>query len=155
MLPTLLAMSGALLPQPTLSTRRDAVILGFTSAASFATPALAVGWDSIGLGNPKASKANPGGAGNLAQGNWWTPSSALDTDCEGKKVAPDTRLSKECIYEKKTAEIRARQLMADDNGRYKVAKLKQIEEQAALRAERDSADRAARKAAQAKYANRR
>lgn len=36
-----------------------------------------------GLGAPKASKANPGGAGN-AEGNWWTPSDVNPNDVEAK-----------------------------------------------------------------------
>ena len=103
------------------------------------------------LGAPAASKANPGGAGN-AEGDWWTPSKALDTDCEGNRVTARTVLTQECIYEKKVAEIKARQAISSENGRYKVEKLEKAEEQAAKRAEERAAKRAAAKAAQAKYA---
>merc|ERR1719378_1392323 len=62
----------------------------------------------VGLGAPKANRANPAGAGN-AEGNWWTPSTALDTDCDGRPVTALTKLTRECIYEKKVAEIKTRQ----------------------------------------------
>ena len=80
------------------------------------------------LGAPAASKANPGGAGN-AEGNWWTPSKALDTDCEGNRVTARTVLTQECIYEKKVAEIKARQAISSENGRYKVEKLETTNQQ--------------------------
>ena len=53
-----------------------------------------------GLGAPKANRANPAAGGN-AENNWWTPSYVLDTDCDGKKVTPTTKLSQECIAKKK------------------------------------------------------
>ena len=53
-----------------------------------------------GLGAPKANRANPAAGGN-AENNWWTPSYVLDTDCNGKKVTPTTKLSQECINKKK------------------------------------------------------
>ena len=53
-----------------------------------------------GLGAPKANRANPAAGGN-AENNWWTPSYVLNTDCDGKKVTPTTKLSQECIAKKK------------------------------------------------------
>ena len=53
-----------------------------------------------GLGAPKANRANPAAGGN-AENNWWTPSYVLDTDCDGNKVTPTTKLSQECINKKK------------------------------------------------------
>lgn len=70
-----------------------------TSAAAshiFPSPMLIAALQPDWLGKPSANKFNPGGAGN-AEGNWWTPSSALDTDCEGNKVTARTVLSQECI----------------------------------------------------------
>ena len=107
-----------------------------------------------GLGSAKASKANPGGAGN-AEGNWWTPSSALDTDCDGKPVTARNPLSQECIYQKKTAEIRARQAISEQNGQYKVEKLAAAEKRAAEAAEKKAAKAAEIRAQQAKYAAKR
>lgn len=73
-----------------------------------------------------------------AEGTWWTPSSALDTDCDGKPVKRNQRLSQECVYRKKTAEIRARQAQADAAGRVKLQKIEAYEAaqqaQAAMRA---------------------
>ena len=87
-----------------------------------------------GLGAPKANRANPGGAGN-AEGNWWTPSYVLDTDCDGNRVTPTTKLSQECIYKKKTEEIKQKQAINALNAEYKVEKLAQLEtECASLRA---------------------
>jgi hypothetical protein len=68
----------------------------------------------------------------VCTGNWWTPSSALDTDCEGKPVTAKTRLTQECIYEKKTAEIKARQGISEQNGRYKVEKVRLLPRPAPL-----------------------
>ena len=107
-----------------------------------------------GLGAPKASQANPGGAGN-SEGNWWTPSSALDTDCEGRKVTATNQLTKECIYEKKVAEIKARQQISAQNGAYKVEKLKEAEDKAAAKAAAKAQRDAETKARQEKYATRR
>eukprot|EP00322_Chrysochromulina_rotalis_P024996 CAMPEP_0115866396 /NCGR_PEP_ID=MMETSP0287-20121206/20225_1 /TAXON_ID=412157 /ORGANISM="Chrysochromulina rotalis, Strain UIO044" /LENGTH=169 /DNA_ID=CAMNT_0003320957 /DNA_START=12 /DNA_END=521 /DNA_ORIENTATION=+ len=107
----------------------------------------------VGLGAPKASKANPGGAGN-AEGNWWTPSSALDTDCEGRPVTSTTVLTQECIYEKKTAEIKARQRMQEQNAIYKVEKLEAAKKKAAADAAKAAARAEEVKARQAKYAGR-
>jgi hypothetical protein len=108
-----------------------------------------------GLGKARASKANPGGAGN-AEGNWWTPSSALDTDCNGKPVTARNPLTQECIFEKKTAEIRARQAISEQNGQYKVDKLVALEKRAAD-AKAQKAQKAAgiRAAQQAKYGTKR
>ena len=49
-----------------------------------------------GLGTAKANRANPAGGGN-AEGNWWTPSYVLETDCEGNKVRDPSQLTPECI----------------------------------------------------------
>jgi len=107
-----------------------------------------------GLGAPKASSSNPGGAGN-AEGNWWTPSSVLDTDCEGRPVSPTNKLTKECIYEKKVAEIKARQAIAEQNGKYKVANLERGEAREAKKVAEKAAKDAALQAKLDKYANRR
>ena len=104
-----------------------------------------------GLGAPRASKSNPGGAGN-AEGNWWTPSAALDTDCEGKPVRSPSELSKECIYEKKVAEIKARQAISAENGQFKVDKLANDERKATADAEKKARAAAETKARHAKYA---
>jgi len=106
------------------------------------------------LGKPAANQANPAGAGN-AEGNWWTPSSALDTDCDGNRVTATTKLSKECIYEKKTAEIKARQAIQAQNGQYKVEKLAAGEKRAAELAAKKARELEEMKARQAKYANKR
>ena len=50
----------------------------FPTTETYAT----LGYDAIGLGTARANKANPTNGGN-AEGNWWTPSYVLDTDCEG------------------------------------------------------------------------
>ena len=81
--------------------------------------------------------------------------SALDTDCEGRPASATNRLSKECIYEKKVAEIKARQAISQENGAYKVEKLQAAEEKAAAKAAKQAQRDAETKAAQAKYANRR
>ena len=124
----------------------DSAVFPTTEALAFVQPA--------GLGSPKASKANPSGAGN-AEGNWWTPSSALDTDCEGNRVTSGMKLSQECVYEKKVAEIRQRQALQEQNAQFKVDKLREAEQRAldvkAKKAARDAEIRAA----QAKYASRR
>ena len=90
-----------------------------------------------GLGAPKASQANPGGAGN-AEGNWWTPSSVDPKD-----------------QQKKVAEIRARQVIAERNGAYKVEKMRQAEEQAAAKAAAKAQRQAEIRAQREKYAARR
>ena len=90
-----------------------------------------------GLGAPKASEANPGGAGN-AEGNWWTPSSVDPKD-----------------QQKKVAEIRARQAIAERNGAYKVEKMRQAEEQAAAKAAAKAQRQAEIRAQREKYAARR
>ena len=134
-----------------------------------------------GLGAPKANRANPGGAGN-AEGNWcqacrlqppaaarrsppathatfrpprWTPSYVLDTDCDGNRVTPTTKLSQECIYKKKTEEIKQKQAINALNAEYKVEKLAQLERQAAERTAKNAARAEEVAARQAKYANRR
>ena len=84
--------------------------------------------------------------------SWWTPSSALDYDCDGNKVTARTVLSKECIYEKKTAEIRARQAISAENAQYKVAKLQAAEEKAEKKAAERAAKLAEAEAKRAKYA---
>ena len=86
---------------------------------------------------------------------WWTPSSALDTDCEGRPSSATNRLTKECIYTKKVAEIKVRQAISQENGVYKVEKLRAAEEKAAAKAAKQAERDAEVKAAQAKYANRR
>ena len=82
-----------------------------------------------------------------AEGTWWTPSSALDTDCEGNPVRRNQKLSQECVYQKKTAEIRLRQKQADDAGRLKLEKIKLYETAQAESARALAANRAAREAA--------
>ena len=103
------------------------------------------------LGKPAANRANPTNGGN-AEGNWWTPSSALDTDCDGNKVTARTTLSKECIYAKKTAEIRARQAISEQNAKYKVEKLAADEKKAEERKAKKAAEVAELKAKRARYA---
>jgi len=71
-----------------------------------------------GLGAPKANRANPAAGGN-AENNWWTPSYVLDTDCDGKKVTPTTKLSQECINKKK---VRQRSHRATHTHTHKVSK---------------------------------
>ena len=66
-----------------------------------------------------------------------------------------TKLTQECIYEKKVAEIKSRQAISQQNGQYKVAKLADAEEKAAKAAAERAEKKAAVAAAQAKYANRR
>ena len=66
-----------------------------------------------------------------------------------------TKLSQECIYEKKVAEIKARQDIAQTNAKYKVEKLEKAERQAAELAAQRAERRAAQQAAPAKYATRR
>ena len=119
---------------------------GTTNLLSFVQPA--------GLGAPRASKVNPANGGN-AEGNWWTPSAALDTDCEGKAVSASNPLTKECVYEKKVAEIKARQAISQENAEFKVQKLKAAEEKAAAVAAKQARRDAETKERQAKYAARR
>ena len=118
------------------------------------TTVAGLGPSTIGLGVPRANRANPANGGN-AEGNWWTPSSALDTDCDGNPVTATTKLSRDCIYQKKVAEIRDRQAISQENAGYKVERLEQI----SVRAERKAAEKAARAAADKarfdKYAQRR
>jgi len=90
-----------------------------------------------GLGAPKASKSNPGGAGN-AEGNWWTPSDVAPSDVDGK-----------------VAEIKRRQAISELNGQYKVEKLQAGERKAADAAAKKAERDAEIKARQARYANRR
>ena len=118
------------------------------------TTVAGLGPSTIGLGVPRANRANPANGGN-AEGNWWTPSSALDTDCDGNPVTATTKLSRDCIHQKKVAEIRDRQAISQENAGYKVERLEQI----SVRAERKAAEKAARAAADKarfdKYAQRR
>ena len=79
----------------------------------------------------------------------------LDTDCDGNRVTPTTKLSQECIYKKKTEEIKQKQAINALNAEYKVEKLAQLERQAAERSERLAAEREEVRKRQAKYANRR
>ena len=79
----------------------------------------------------------------------------LDTDCDGNRVTPTTKLSQECIYKKKTEEIKQKQAINALNAEYKVEKLAQLERQAADRSERLAAEREEVRKRQAKYANRR
>lgn len=103
------------------------------------------------LGAPKANVRNPAAGGN-AEGNWWTGSRALETDCEGNRVTATTKLSSECIAKKKVAEIKARQEINELNGRYKVEKLERAEKRAAAEAAQRAERDAEIKARQAKYA---
>ena len=66
-----------------------------------------------------------------------------------------SQLSQECIYEKKVAEIKARQQISETNGRYKVEKLQAMKERDEAKAAKKAARDAEIKAAQAKYANKR
>ena len=122
-----------------------------TPGGLFPTSATLAALQPDWLGAPAASKYNPGGAGN-AEGNWWTPSKALDTDCEGNRVTAKTVLTQECIYQKKVAEIKARQSISAENGRYKVEKLAAAEQKAEKAAAERAAKRAAEDAKRAKYA---
>ena len=85
----------------------------------------------------------------------WTPSYVLDTDCDGNRVTPTTKLSQECIYKKKTEEIKQKQAINALNAEYKVEKLAQLERQAAERTAKNAARAEEVAARQAKYANRR
>uniref|UniRef100_A0A7S4MNX5 Uncharacterized protein n=1 Tax=Prymnesium polylepis TaxID=72548 RepID=A0A7S4MNX5_9EUKA len=107
-----------------------------------------------GLGSAKANRANPSAGGN-AEGNWWTPSSALDTDCEGKPVTPTSKLTQECIYQKKVAEIRSKQAITEQNAVYKTDMLAEREKRVAAAAARKTAADAELAAKRAKYASRR
>ena len=126
----------------------DVILLGYPLA--FDMPAHVRANDLIYYAN----RANPANGGN-AEGNWWTPSSALDTDCDGNPVTATTKLSRDCIYQKKVAEIRDRQAISQENAGYKVERLEQI----SVRAERKAAEKAERAAADKarfdKYAQRR
>ena len=107
-----------------------------------------------GLGSAKANRANPAAGGN-AEGNWWTPSYVLDTDCEGNRVTPTTKLTQECINRKKVAELKSRQATTELNGQYKVEKLQRIKQSQEDKAAQKAVQDAEVKARQAKYANRR
>ena len=85
----------------------------------------------------------------------WTPSIALETDCDGNRVTRSTTLSIECIYQKKVAEIKAKQAIQAENGGYKVEKLRVMEKRAEEAAVKRAERAAEIKAAQAKYATRR
>ena len=85
----------------------------------------------------------------------WTPSYVLDTDCDGNRVTPTTKLSQECIYKKKTEEIKQKQAINALNAEYKVEKLAQLERQAAERTAKNAARAEEVAARQAKYANKR
>ena len=63
--------------------------------------------------------------------------------------------TQECIYQKKVAEIKAKQAINAENGQYKVDKLVAAEKRAAERAARQVERAAEVRAAQAKYAGRR
>ena len=113
-----------------LSPRSDAeLVFPTTSNIAFIQPA--------GLGAPRASQTNPGGAGN-AEGNWWTPSEVSPDDIEGK-----------------VAEIRRRQAISELNGRYKLEKLEADERKAKEAAAKQAREQEETRARQAKYANRR
>ena len=77
------------------------------------------------------------------------------TDCDGNRVTPTTKLSQECIYKKKTEEIKQKQAINALNAEYKVEKLAQLERQAAERTAKNAARAEEVAARQAKYANRR
>lgn len=66
-----------------------------------------------------------------------------------------TKLTQECIYEKKVAEIKSKQAISAQNGAYKVQKLQDAEEKAAKAAALRAEKKAATAAQQAKYANKR
>ena len=74
------------------------------------------------------------------------------TDCDGNKVTARTKLTQECIYQKKTAEIRARQAISSENARYKVERLEDMEKKAADAKALREQKLAAQAAKQAKYA---
>ena len=107
-----------------------------------------------GLGTAKANRANPAGGGN-AEGNWWTPSYVLETDCEGNKVRDPSQLTPECIAKKKVAEIKSKQAITEQNAQYKVERLQLIEKRQADEAAKRAAQAAETKAKQAKYAQKR
>ena len=166
----------AFLLQPsrsTLGTERSPAGFPPTTSLNAAVPLYG------GLGAPKANRANPAAGGN-AENNWWTPSYVLDTDCEGKKVTPTTKLSQECINKKKVrhssrgatlyaagpltasrgprlqvAELKSRQAITELNGQYKVEKLERIKQSQLDKAAQKAAQDAEVKARQAKYTNRR
>ena len=79
----------------------------------------------------------------------------LETDCEGRPVTATNVLTKDCIYKKKTEEIRARQRIAEQNGAYKLEKLRQAEAKAAARAAEKAQREAEIRASREKYATRR
>jgi len=106
---------------------------------------------TIPIGNPKASRTNPAAFGN-AEGNWWTSSASFDTDCEGNKVSPGSKLSQECITQKKVDAIKERQSINAENGKFKVERIEAIEARKAEVAAQKAARNKEIKAAQAKYA---
>ena len=67
-------------------------------------------------------------------------------------VTARTKLTQECIYQKKTAEIRARQAISSENARYKVERLEDMEKKAADAKALREQKLAAQAAKQAKYA---
>merc|ERR1712060_681753 len=99
----------------------------------------------------RASKFNPSAFGN-AEGNWWTSAAVLDTDCEGNKVAPGTRLPQECIDQKQVEAIKERQAINAQNGKFKVDRIAAIEARKAKVAAEKAARNEEIKAAQARYA---
>lgn len=72
------------------------------------------------------------------EGNWWTPSNVSPNDLEGK-----------------VAEIKARQAINEQNGAYKLEKLKAAEKKAAEKKAAATEREAEMKAKQAKFANKR
>ena len=92
----------------------------------------------------------PATTGLLAGGeNWYTPSAALDTDCEGRPVRRGQKLSQECIYQRKVEEIRERQAAETRKAELKVAQMVAMEKAADERAAAKEAAEVARKAAKA------
>ena len=156
MLVLVLAEAVYALESPNFASRRAVVAALPLAALSDSANAVPSGGVPLyaGLGSPKANKANPAGAGN-AEGNWWTPSYVLDTDCEGNRVTDPKQLSQECIFQKKRQEIKDKQAINALNAEYKVEKLAQLERQAAERTAKNAARAEEVAARQAKYANRR
>ena len=70
-------------------------------------------------------------------------------------MTPTTKLSQECIAQKKVAELKSKQAITALNAQYKVEKLEKIEREKAEAAARKEARAAEIRAAQAKYASRR
>lgn len=90
----------------------------------------------------------PGTTDLLAGGeNWYTPSSVLDTDCEGNPVRRGQPLSKECIYQKKVAEIRDRQAAEAQKAQEKFDQMQAMEKAKEQRAAAAQAAAAAKAAA--------